>query len=187
MLTTEPPSETTIRKSTSWIIALGVALIVAGILAIALPAIASAFFTSVIGWIALFSGIAMIVGSFVSHPIRGFWLNLIVGILYAIAGIYILANIGTALLALTLGFGILFIVEGIYTIIMAFVNKAGHRMSWLVVINGVITLILGILVLNSFPYSALWLIGLYVGISLLFSGSSLLGAALAVRRTVAGS
>ncbi len=186
MITTEPPSETTIRKSTGWIIALSVALIVAGILAIALPAVASAFFTAAIGWIALISGIAMIVGSFVSRPIRGFWLNLVVGILYAIAGIYILANLGAALLALTLGFGILFIVEGIYTIIMAFVHKAGHRMSWMMVINGVITLILGILVLNGFPSSALWLIGLYAGISLLFSGSSLLGAALAIRRSSAG-
>lgn len=187
MFTAEPPSETTIRKSTGWIIALSILLIVAGILAIALPAIASAFFTSVIGWIALLSGITMIVGSFMSHPIRGFWLTLIVGILYSITGIYILSNLEAALLALTLGFGTLFIVEGIYTIIMAFVHKAGHRMSWMIALNGVITLILGIMVLNGFPDSALWLIGLYAGISLLFSGSSLLAAALAARRSTIAS
>jgi uncharacterized membrane protein HdeD (DUF308 family) len=76
----------------------------------------------------------------------------------------------------------LFIVEGIFTIIMGFTNRSGRSMSWLVVLNGIITLILGILVLKSWPFSALWLIGLYVGISLLLSGISLLAAALAVKK-----
>jgi uncharacterized membrane protein HdeD (DUF308 family) len=60
-------------------------------------------------------------------------------------------------------------------------------MSWLVALNGVVTLILGIMVLNRFPFSAIWLIGLYVGISLLMTGISLLSAALSVRRAIANS
>uniref|UniRef100_A0A832H3Y4 HdeD family acid-resistance protein n=1 Tax=Oscillatoriales cyanobacterium SpSt-402 TaxID=2282168 RepID=A0A832H3Y4_9CYAN len=184
-MTSDLSLDNEIKKSTGWLIALSIALIILGILAIFMPGIASAFFTSVIGWITLISGIVMVVQSFVSKPVRGFWLNLIVGILYAIAGVYILSNLGAALLALTFAFGVLFIVEGIYTIIMAFTNRAGHRMSWLVALNGVITLILGIMVLNRFPFSAIWLIGLYVGISLLMSGVSLLVAALATRRAIA--
>jgi uncharacterized membrane protein HdeD (DUF308 family) len=176
-----------LKKSTGWVIALSSALIGLGVLAIVLPGIASAFFTSVIGWITLISGGVMIVQSFQSKPVRGFWLNLLVGIFYAIAGIYILFNIGAAMLALTFAFGVLFIVEGVYTIIMAFTNRSGHRMSWLVALNGIVTLIVGIMVLNRFPYSAIWLIGLYVGISLVMTGVSLLTAALAVRRTPATS
>ncbi|BAU10930.1 hypothetical protein LEP3755_14220 [Leptolyngbya sp. NIES-3755] len=174
-----------VKKSTGWIIALSIALIILGIAAILLPGIASAFFTSMIGWITLISGGVMIVQSFQSKPVRGFWLNLLVGIAYAIAGCYILFNLGAALLVLTFTFGVLFIAEGIYTIIMAFTNRAGHRMSWLVALNGVVTLILGIMVLNRFPFSAIWLIGLYMGISLLMSGTSLLVAALAIRRSAA--
>lgn len=173
-----------LKTSTSWVIFLSIALIVLGILAIIAPAIASAFFTAMMGWISLISGVVMIVQSFRSHPVRGFWLNLIVGIFYAVAGLYILFNLGAALLALTLAFGILFVVEGIFTIIMGFTQKAGRSMSWLVVLNGVVTLILGIMVLNRWPISALWLIGLYVGISLLFSGVSLLAAALAARKAL---
>ncbi|EKQ66788.1 hypothetical protein OsccyDRAFT_4589 [Leptolyngbyaceae cyanobacterium JSC-12] len=184
-MTSDFPLDIDIKKSTGWIIALSIALIILGILAIFMPGIASAFFTAVIGWITLISGVVMIVQSFVAKPVRGFWLNLIVGILYAIAGIYILFNLGAALLGLTFAFGVLFVVEGIYTIIMAFTNRAGHHMSWLVALNGIVTLILGILVLNRFPFSALWLIGLYVGISLLMSGVSLLVAALATRRAIA--
>lgn len=176
-----------VKKSTGWVIALSIALMVLGVLAIAMPAIASAFFTAAIGWVVLIGGIVMIVEAFQARALRGFWLSLMVGVFYVIAGIYTLANLGAALLALTLTFGILFIVEGIYTIIMAFVNRAGHRMSWVVALNGIVTLILGIMVLNRFPISALWLIGLYVGISLLMSGLSLLVAALAVRRSIASS
>lgn len=185
MITPELPTEAELKKSTGWIIALSIILIVLGVLSIFMPTFASAFFTSVMGWIALISGVVMVVQSFVSKPVRGFWLNLVVGILYAIAGVYILANLGMAVLGLTFAFGILFIVEGIYTIIMAFVNRAGHRATWLVVLNGVITLILGIMVLNNFPFSAFWLIGLYVGISLLLTGVSLLVAAMAARKAIA--
>ncbi|ABA20723.1 conserved hypothetical protein [Trichormus variabilis ATCC 29413] len=184
-MTSDFQSEVDIQKSTGWVIALSVGLIILGVLAILMPGIASAFFTSLIGWITLISGVVMIVESFPSKPVRGFWLNLIVGIFYTIAGIYILLNLKFALLALTLAFGILFVVEGIFTIIMAFTHRAGHRMSWLVALNGVVTLILGIMVLNRWPFSAIWLMGLYVGISLLMSGISLLASALTARRTLA--
>ncbi|WP_052050618.1 HdeD family acid-resistance protein [Leptolyngbya sp. KIOST-1] len=181
-MTTNILSSEEIKKATGWVIFLSIGLIVLGILAIVSPMVASAFFTAMMGWIALISGILMVIQSFRSHPVRGFWLNLIVGLLYAISGLYILFNLAAALLALTLAFGILFIVEGVYTIIMGFVQKVGRSMSWLVVLNGVVTLILGIMVLNRWPVSALWLIGLYVGISLLLTGVSLLAAALAARK-----
>ncbi|HIK45443.1 MAG TPA: HdeD family acid-resistance protein [Leptolyngbyaceae cyanobacterium M65_K2018_010] len=183
-MTTDFVSTEEIKKATGWVIFLSIVLIVLGILAVLSPVVASAFFTAMMGWIALIGGIIQIVQSFRSHPVRGFWLTLIVGIFYAIAGLYILFNIPQAMVALTLAFGILFIVEGIFTIIMGFTNRSGRSMSWLVVLNGIITLILGIMVLNRWPFSALWLIGLYVGISLLFSGISLLAAALAARKEV---
>ncbi len=166
------------------IIFLSIFLIILGALAILSPIVASAFFTSFIGWVTLISGAMMIIGSFVSKPVRGFWLNLIVGIFYVIAGWYILSNLVAAVAVLTFTLGILFIVEGIFTIVLGFTQKAGRSASWLVVFNGVITLLLGILVLNNWPSSVLWLIGLYVGISLFFSGISLLVAALVTRRAV---
>lgn len=183
-MTAEFQQDNEIKQSTGWVIAFSIALIILGVLAILMPVLGTAFFTAMIGWLALVSGILMVIQSFRSKPVRGFWLSLIVGIFYAIAGLYILFNLASAAVALTLAFGILFIAEGIFTIIMAFTNRVGNSMSWLMVLNGVVTLILGILVLNSWPSSALWLIGLYVGISLLFSGISLLAAGLATRKAL---
>ncbi|WP_026072581.1 HdeD family acid-resistance protein [Nodosilinea nodulosa] len=184
-MTMEPPPSSEIKAATGWMIALSIGLIMLGILAILMPGIASALFTSMIGWIALIGGVLQIFQAFQARAVRGLGLNLGVGVLYAIAGLYILFNLVKATAVLTLAFGLLFIAEGIFTIIMAFTYRAGRSMSWFVAINGIITLILGILVINRWPFSALWLIGLYVGISLLFSGASLLGAALAARQEVA--
>lgn len=173
-----------IKKATNWVILLSILLILLGTLAIFSPMFASAFFVSMIGWIALASGITMIIQSFRSQPVRGFWLTLIVGVFYSLAGLFIIFNILKAAAVLTLSFGILFIAEGIVTIVMAFVNRVGRSMSWLVVLNGIVTLILGILVINGWPSSTIWFIGLYVGISILFSGVSLLAASLAARKIV---
>ncbi|MBE9113742.1 DUF308 domain-containing protein [Nodosilinea sp. LEGE 07298] len=187
-MTMEPPPNTEIKATKAaigWVIALSIGLIGLGILAILVPTIASAVFTSVIGWIALTSGVFQIVQAFQANAFKGQGLSLGVGILYAIAGLYILFNLVNATAVLTLALGLLFMVEGVFTIAMAFSYRAGRSMSWFVAINGIITLILGILVINQWPFSALWLIGLYMGISLLLSGSSLLGAALAVRKAEA--
>lgn len=184
-MTREPQTNAEIKTATGWVIALSISLIILGVLAILMPKIASAFFTSAIGWIALIGGLVQVVQGFQARAVRGMWWSLVAGILYAIAGLYILFNLAKATAVLTLAFGLLFIVEGIFTIIMAFTYRVGQSMSWLVAINGIITLILGILVINRWPFSALWLIGLYVGTSLLLSGASLLGAALATRKATA--
>lgn len=175
-------STTEVGKSLRWLIGLSLALVILGILAIFAPTFAATFFTSAMGWLALMSGLVMVTKSFRSRPLKGLWLNLVIGIAYGITGVYILTHGNQALLVLTLAFGILFIAEGAFTIMMGFTNRSGRSMSWLVILNGIITMILGILVLNSWPFSAPWLIGLYVGISLVFSGTALLAATLAVRR-----
>jgi uncharacterized membrane protein HdeD (DUF308 family) len=159
-------------------------MILTGIVAIAMPGISSVTFTLILGWLLLFNGIVRIVNSFRSKPIRGFWLSLIVGILYTISGVIVIANPIGAVLTLTWLFGFLLIFEGIVTIISAFVNKTGRSLAWLLGLDGVITLILGILVLSQWPQSAIWLIGLYIGISILMSGLSLLVVALSTRRAI---
>jgi uncharacterized membrane protein HdeD (DUF308 family) len=189
-MTKEPPPntdaiKTDIQSATSWIMALSISLMALGTLAILMPKIASALFTSAIGWIALFSGLIQLVQAWQAKAVRGLGLSLGVGSFYTIAGLYLLFNPLKAATILALVLGLLLISEGIFTITMAFVYRVGGRMSWFVAINGILTLILGILVINHWPIGARWLIGVYLGISLLLSGASLLGAALAARQDAA--
>ena len=180
-MTSEPPSSGEIKTATGWVIALSLGLIVLGTVAILMPGLALALFTAAVGWIVLASGVLQVVQAFQARAIRAMGLNLVVGGLYAIAGLYILFNPVKSAAVFAFAFGLLFITEGVVTIGMAFIYRVGHGLSWLVVINGVITLILGILVINRWPLGAMWLIGLYLGISLLFSGLSLLAAARVAR------
>lgn len=184
-MTMDPQPTTEIKTATGWVMALSIGLVVLSSLPILMPGIASSIFTSAMGWIAVISGILQILQTYQARVVRAQWLSLGVGLLYVVAGLYILFNLAKAAAVLPLAFGILFIVEGIFTIAMAFVYRAGLSMSWFVAINGIITLILGILVINRWPFSSLWLTGFYVGISLFFSGASLLGAAVVARREVA--
>lgn len=181
-MTIDDPFELDMQESIAWIITMSIGLMILGILSMLLIRIASPFFTSMVGIITLISGIVMVIESFQSAPVRGLWLNLIVGCFYIVASIYMLFNVETAGQALRLGFGVLFMAEGIFTVSMAVINRAGYPASWLVSLNGITTLVLGIFILNHWPSSALWLIGVYVGVSLLGSGTALLVAAIARRR-----
>lgn len=181
----EPQSSDEIKAATGWVIALSIGLMVLGAVAILTPGMALAFFTAILGWLVLIGGILQIVQAFQAGAVGVKWLSLGVGAGYAMAGIYIVINPVKSAAVFAWALGLLFIAEGIFTIIMAFGYRVGRTMSWFVAINGIFTLILGILVINGWPMRALWLIGLYVGVSLLFSGASLLGAALAVRKEIA--
>jgi uncharacterized membrane protein HdeD (DUF308 family) len=176
--------EATVQKNLGWLIVLSILLILLGLFAIFRPGVATVSFTLVLGWILFFSGIIRIVKAFQSRPVRGFWLNLVIGILYVVAGLLVIFNPLAGVLTLTALLGILFIVEGIYDIISAFQTRPGGKFSWLVLLDGIVTLILGILVWNQWPYSAIWLVGLYVGISILFSGIALLTIALGTRNAL---
>lgn len=179
-----PETQESIHKSTGRIIFLSIVLIILGIIAILMPVVATIISVSVFGWVFLFAGIVRIIKSFQSKPIRGFWLSLLLGILYIIAGIILLSNVLAGALTLTLVLATIFIVEGIFEIIACFKARTGGNLSWLVLMDGIITLILGIFIWYSWPNNSLWIIGLYVGISFIFSGASLLSIATDTRRTV---
>lgn len=179
-----PETQITVRKNTGWVISLSIVLIILGIVAMLMPVVATLVSVSVFGWIFLIAGIVRIIKSFQSKPLRGFWLSLLVGILYIIAGVILLGNLLEGAATLTLVLASIFLVEGVLEIIASFKARTGGNLSWLVLVDGIITLILGIFIWNGWPNNSLWLIGLYVGISLIFSGVSLLSIASTTRKAV---
>lgn len=174
-----------VKAATGWVILLSIGLMGLGVASIAMPSLAITLFTSIIGWLVLVSGIVQIVQAVKARSVNGIGISSVVGLFYTFAGLYMVINPVKSAAVFALALGLLFIAEGLFTILMAFVCRVGGALSWLVAFNGIVTLILGILVFNRWPYGALWLIGLYVGLSLLLNGSSLLGVALSARRQLA--
>jgi uncharacterized membrane protein HdeD (DUF308 family) len=160
----------------------GILLVLLGLAAIILPPLASLAVTIFLGWLFLISGIAGLVLTFWARQMPGFWWSLVSAVLAVAAGIILLARPVQGTLTLTIVVGAYFLAEGVTTIMYALEHRRelSQRWSWLLV-AGLMDILIAIIIVAGLPGSALWAIGLLVGINLLFGGASLIGMALAAR------
>ncbi len=161
----------------------GIILIILGIAAIALPPIATLAFTIIIGWVFLISGVVGLFTTFWARHVPGFWWSLISAIIGIAAGVVLLLSPITGTLSLTLVLIAFFVVEGIVSIMYAIEhrNQLTGRWGWMLV-SGIIDLILAGIIFAGLPGTAVWALGLLVGINMLFGGAALIAMALAARR-----
>ncbi|MCX6339078.1 MAG: DUF308 domain-containing protein [Candidatus Aureabacteria bacterium] len=171
--------------SRGWLVFLGVILVIAGIAAIGMPLVASLAVELLIGWILIVSGIMQSIYSFSSRRWGKFFMRLLAGLLYFLAGIMLVAHPLRGVLTLTLLLGILFVLEGICKIIGSFQIRHVQNWGWLF-FSGILALLIGILIWKGWPSSSAWAIGLLVGINILFRGWALIALALAIPSGSAG-
>ncbi|SRR5579883_1150734 len=168
-----------VRRNSGWAIALGIFMIVLGIAAIAEPFIATIAITIAIAWTLLIAGIVRVVHAFQSRQ-KSFWPKFVIGALYIIAGIVLIGNVLGGALSLTLALGIVFLIEGIFEVITAFQVRPDRNWGW-TLFSGISAIILGILILYQWPFSAAWVLGLLVGINFLFTGAWMLMLSMPLR------
>ena len=170
-----------IAEKWGWFLALGIVLIIAGLAAIAFPLLGTIAAKILLGWLFLIGGVVMIMHAFQAPGWQGFLWELLIGILYAFAGAYLAFFPFTGLITLALVLSVLFIIEGIFEVIMA-VRVRPHDGWGFLLLSGIAALVVGVLIALGLPDSAEWALGLLVGINLLFSGWSYVFLALAGRR-----
>jgi uncharacterized membrane protein HdeD (DUF308 family) len=160
----------------------GVLLVILGVAAMIVPPLASLAVTIFLGWMFLISGVAGLVLTFWARQMPGFWWSLLSAVLGIAAGIILLAQPVQGALTLTIVVGAYFLAEGVATIMYALEHRRelSERWSWLLV-AGIMDLLIAAVIIVGLPGSALWAVGLLVGINLLFGGASLIGMALAAR------
>ena len=176
-------AETTVgavRKASGWSMLWGILMFICGILAISLPLASSIGIVIVLAWLILLAGIAHLIFAFQSHTVGGVLWQVLLTIVYGIAGVYLLMNPLLGVISLTLVLAVFFLFEGILEIVLYFRIRQVRNAGW-VLFDGIVTLILGILIWTHWPSSAVWVIGTLVGISLIFSGISRFMLAMAVR------
>ena len=161
----------------------GILLAVLGLAAIIVPPLASLAVTIFLGWMFLISGIAGLALTFWARQMPGFWWSLISAALAVLAGLILLARPVQGTLTLTIVVGAYFLAEGVTTIMYALEHRRelSERWSWLLV-AGIVDIVIAGLIIAGLPDSALWAVGILVGINLLFGGASLIGVALAARK-----
>ncbi|MDD1529111.1 hypothetical protein C7U92_15420 [Bradyrhizobium sp. WBOS7] len=162
----------------------GILLAVLGVAALILPPLASLAIAIFLGWMFLISGIGGLIVTYWARNTPGFWWSLISAALAVLTGILLLARPVQAVLTLTIVLGAYFLAEGVATIMYALEHRRdlSSRWSWLL-ISGLVDIAISFMVITGLPSSAEWAIGILVGINLLFGGASLIGMALAARKS----
>ncbi|MBL6888394.1 MAG: DUF308 domain-containing protein [Synechococcus sp. BS30m-G30] len=163
-------------------IAEGILLIILGVLALVFPVIASVWVTGVIAVVFLVGGVVGWISNLARSKRMGRWIcfwRLVVSTLFIVAGASMISNFRSPadaaeqVATLSLAIGIVFLVEGV----VAFFNGLSHSnrpgAGWAIA-NGVVTFILGLLIVTLKFWGLLWVLGALVGISFLFSGIDLI-------------
>jgi uncharacterized membrane protein HdeD (DUF308 family) len=167
-----------------WVLFLveGIILVILGLLAIAIPPIATFAVAILIGTLFLLSGIVGLITTFWMRNAPGFGWSLVSAILGIVAGILLIISPATGALSLTLILILFFTIEGVASIMFALDHKRelSGRWGWMLA-SGIVDLILAGIILVGLPGTAAWALGLLVGINMVFGGSALIAMALHAR------
>jgi uncharacterized membrane protein HdeD (DUF308 family) len=168
------------QKNRGWFLALGILLIIGGSLAIIYDVAATLLSVLFFGWLLIAVGAIEAVQSFWQPRWGGFFLHLIVGILAVVVGFHLVSSPMSGALVLTLVMAIYFMVIGIMRVVTALAMRFPNW-GW-VILSGLITFILGIMIKSQWPATGLWVIGLFIGIDMIFSGWSYVMLSMAAKQ-----
>jgi uncharacterized membrane protein HdeD (DUF308 family) len=170
------------RTGWGWFVALGIAQLVLGIIAwfdVIAFTIAGVIF---IGALLLVAGVFQVVHAFMDRDWGGFVLHLLIGILYVIGGLLLMNDPFPGALILTILVAVALIIGGVMRIAIAVQHR--HMPGWgLLLFGGLISLVVGVLLWWTLPWSGLWVVGTLIAVELIFHGVSMIQFGLALRRT----
>jgi uncharacterized membrane protein HdeD (DUF308 family) len=179
---TETLSAEELRRRWKWLLGIGIVSVIGGIFAITVPLAASISATILVGWAMLFGAAAQWLAAWEARDNRDRLIRALFGLLYTVAGLYLLLLPVSGTITLTVVLVAYFFASGVVRLIMAAQTWNAEGALWLG-ISGAVAILLGILILADFPSSAAWAIGLIVGVELLLAGWQLIALALALRST----
>lgn len=153
------------RAGTVW----GIIVLILGMLAIAMPFITGVGVTLLIGIILIAAGVAELVYVFKSKSFGEGFFRFLFGLVAILAGLSLVSQPDAGLATITLFLAVWFFVDGIITLIQGFRWRPFEGWGWMV-FSGIVSIVLGVMIWRQFPVSAVWLVGVLVGIRLIFAG-----------------
>ena len=174
---TQIPAEMT--HNWGWFLLFGIGLLILGIVAIVRSVAATVVSMLFFGWLLLIGSGIEIVQTIMAGRETGMFQHLAAAVLFGVVGFLIVWRPVASAEILTLLMGAFFLATGLFQIVAPALTSLPDW-GWHV-LNGIITLFLGFLVLAQWPVSGLWVIGMFVGIDLLFYGVAWIALALHLR------
>ena len=172
-----------ISKKAGWSLFMGVLTAAIGVVMIIYPLATATVSTMFFGWSLIIAGGAQVVFAFSSDTVGNFFVKLLVGILYGIAGIALVAFPPAGVLSLTWVLAVMLLANAIIETVLAFSLPAGAGRGWLVA-SAIASALLGIMIIAAWPLSAVWTIGTLLGTAVLFNGISRIAISASVLKGV---
>ncbi len=171
----------TVKRYSMWYLIQGIVLVAAGILAIIYPVFSSVAVVILLGWLLIISGIAQGISLLGARHVPHFWLQLVSVILALLIGFLFLRDPAQGLLTVTLLLIVFFMIEGISKVVFSLTIRPFPNWGWLLA-SGLVGILLSLILWASLPVTALWLVGLLLGIQLISVGAALTQLAWQVRK-----
>jgi len=167
-----------VRKSWGWFLASGILLTILGVVCIGKAQTATTFSILALGWVLVISGVLWLISSFYAFSWQGFFLYVLNAIIRGATGYLLIRHPDAGAQGVTMLLAALFIVGGIFRGVAASVIHF-PRWGW-TVFSGLVSLVLGIYLLATWPTASTYFIGVVIGVDLIFDGSALVGFAGAI-------
>jgi uncharacterized membrane protein HdeD (DUF308 family) len=172
-----------VRQASTLSILWGVSLIILGVLAVGSPFLAAVAVNAFIAWLLVLAGVVHLTVAFHTREAGSLIWRVLVGLAYLFFGVYLIMRPALGVASLTLVLASLFLVEGILNIALFFqVRSIPIQGSGWLLIDGIITLLLGLMIYMQWPSSSAWAIGTLVGVSMIVSGITRVMLSFAVRK-----
>jgi uncharacterized membrane protein HdeD (DUF308 family) len=169
-----------VRRHSLWYLIQGGLMILAGILALVSPVASSVAIVLFLGWLLIISGVVQGISLFDARHVPHFWLQLVSVVLSVLVGVLLIRHRGEGVLVLTLLLLVYFMIEGISKVIFSLTIRPFPNWGW-VFASGVVGILVALYLWASFPITALWLLGVLLGIQLICEGAALAYLAWKVR------
>lgn len=171
-----------IQNNRTLLIIEGVLFAILGFLAVALPGLSTLSVELFIGWLLIFGGAIQLYRTIkAGGHAAGFVVSLLTSILYLVFGILLILFPVAGIYSLTVLLTLFFIAEGIAKIVLGIQLRPFRRWGWFI-LNGILALIMAFIIWAGWPGTALWVLGLLVGINMIFFGIALIFLALGTPR-----
>jgi uncharacterized membrane protein HdeD (DUF308 family) len=162
----------TVKRHSLWYLIQGALMVLGGVLALVYPIVSSVAVVLFLGWVLIIGGVVQGISLIGAHHVPHFWLQLISVVLSVIVGVLFLRQPGEGLLAITLLLIVFFMVEGISKLVFALTIRPFPNWGW-VLASGIIGILLSLFLWASVPVTAIWLLGVLLGIQLICEGAAL--------------
>jgi uncharacterized membrane protein HdeD (DUF308 family) len=170
----------TIRRHSLWYLVQGGLMVLGGILALVYPVLSTAAVLLLLGWILIVTGVIQGISLIGARSVPHFWLQLVSVVLSVIVGVLIIRHPAEGLLTITLLLIVFFMIEGISKVIFSLTIRPFPNWGW-VLASGVVGILLALFLWASLPVTAVWLLGVLLGILLISEGAALAYLAWQVR------